>query len=354
MSNEPAGCAANSPWIVITTINGESAAVDKMIGQLGEKWSIVIVGDRKTPDTWAGLPLHYLSIEQQYDLYGAFAREAPHDHYCRKNFGYLYALENGADCILETDDDNIPYDSFGAGIERTVSGRHVGGEDWLNVYKLFTNRHIWPRGLPLDAIGNGGSILSPSLSADCPVQQYLADADPDVDAIYRLVFPDEAVDFDPAAKPVIVDAGTWIPFNSQNTVFFRDAFPLLYLPHHVTFRMTDIWRSLVAQRSLWLTGKPIAFHTATVRQERNAHDLLRDFEDEVPGYVNNRRIAEILSQTGTGEQGSGTGDIMEIVQRLWRSLIDEGIIPENERPLLDAWYARLSKTWTPGQNRESS
>lgn len=352
MSTETAGCAATSPWIVITTINSGSVAVEKMIEQLGESWSIVIVGDRKTPDTWAEMPVHFLSIEQQYERYGEFAREAPHDHYCRKNLGYLYALENGADCILETDDDNIPYPSFGIGIDRNVSGHHVGGGDWLNVYKHFSNSHIWPRGLPLDAIKSEGSILSPAHTADCPVQQYLADTDPDVDAIYRLVFPDEAVVFDPDAKSVIVDAGTWVPFNSQNTVFFRDAFPLLYLPHHVTFRMTDIWRSFVAQQALWHVGKQMAFHTATVTQERNTHDLNRDFEDEVPGYIHNRRIADVLAGREIKAQNDDPVTVLGIAQSLWRALIDEGIIPEKERDLLDAWYSRIAEVWAMDQNKE--
>jgi hypothetical protein len=30
--------------------------------------------------------------------------------------------------------------------------------------------------------------------------------------------------------------------------------PLLYLPSHCCFRMTDIWRSFIAQRCLWELG----------------------------------------------------------------------------------------------------
>ena len=32
----------------------------------------------------------------------------PKNHYTRKNLGYLYAIKNGADAIIDTDDDNFP------------------------------------------------------------------------------------------------------------------------------------------------------------------------------------------------------------------------------------------------------
>ncbi|MEP6955655.1 MAG: STELLO glycosyltransferase family protein, partial [Chthoniobacterales bacterium] len=67
------------------------------------------------------------------------------------------------------------------------------------------------------------------------------------------------------------------------------------LPAHCSFRMTDIWRSFVAQRIAWENGWSVLFHEATVRQDRNAHDLMRDFQDEVSGYLHNRAIVEALS-----------------------------------------------------------
>lgn len=58
--------------------------------------------------------------------------------------------------------------------------------------------------------------------------------------------------------------------------------------------MTDIWRSFVAQRVAWECGWSVLFHGPTVWQERNDHNLMRDFEDEVPGYLNNSAIREAL------------------------------------------------------------
>ncbi|MHC4265647.1 MAG: STELLO glycosyltransferase family protein, partial [Planctomycetota bacterium] len=68
-----------------------------------------------------------------------------------------------------------------------------------------------------------------------------ADDNPDVDAVYRLTqrlpltFRKD--------RRLALGNGSKCPFNSQNTTWFPDAYPLLYLPAYCSFRMTDIWRS---------------------------------------------------------------------------------------------------------------
>src|ERR1700691_4694073 len=90
--------------------------------------------------------------------------------------------------------------------------------------------------------------------------------------------------------------GACCPFNSQNTTWFKEAFPLLYLPYYCSFRMTDIWRSFVAQRIAWTCGWPVLFHQSTMRQERNDHNLMNDFRDEISGYNNNALICNSLKE----------------------------------------------------------
>ena len=51
----------------------------------------------------------------------------------------------------------------------------------------------------------------------------------------------------------------------------------------------------MAQRISWANGWSVLFHDATVWQERNQHNLLKDFEDEIPGYLNNYKICSELS-----------------------------------------------------------
>ncbi|MFQ5983553.1 MAG: hypothetical protein ACE5KS_09290, partial [Woeseiaceae bacterium] len=216
-------------WIVITTINAPTRAVAHVARLCRRGWSAVVVGDVATPADWDADGVIYLSTDRQKELFGEIADLIPYRHYSRKNFGYLYAIESGADLVLEIDDDNIPYPFFGKRLSQTVRGRQVKSDGWVNVYKYFTDETIWPRGLPLDELTSVGTIKTEATDSQCPIQQFLADHDPDVDAIYRLIFK-EPVIFDPSASPVVLSDNTWTPFNSQNTLFFSRAFPLLYLP----------------------------------------------------------------------------------------------------------------------------
>ena len=59
-------------------------------------------------------------------------------------------------------------------------------------------------------------------------------------------------------------------------------------------------------------------------QHRNAHNLLRDFEQEIPGYLNNNRIISILERT---QLLSGAEMVGDNLHRCYEALISAGIIP---------------------------
>jgi hypothetical protein len=140
------------------------------------------------------------------------------------------------------------------------------------------------------------------------------------------------------AQSVWLAPGAWCPFNSQSTWWFKKAFPLLYLPSFVSFRVTDIWRSLIAQRCLWKLGYGVAFHGPETLQQRNKHNLLRDFEEEVPAYLNNNRIISILERV----QLSGRADMIgDNLHRCYEALAAVEIIPGREMPLIEAWLADI-------------
>lgn len=326
-------------WFVVTTINPPGETIHALSALcLEQGWRCVVVGDRKTPPAWGAPLIDFLSVETQHSLYPRLAALMPYNHYCRKNLGYLYAANAGADIIYETDDDNIPLPAFGKNITFTVDGRLVGGVDWVNAYAYFTEALIWPRGNPLDSIHDAGKIIADSYSAQCPVQQFLADGDPDVDAIYRLLFKRE-LSFD-KGEPLILAKGTLCSFNSQNTLFFKGYFPLMYLPCHVSFRMTDIWRSLVAQAVLWSTDRHLSFAGATVVHRRNEHNLMGDFSEELPGYLDNRNIGRILRKEFL--KWPEDLPIKERVILAWAALQGSGFIREEEMELVKIWMDYLN------------
>jgi hypothetical protein len=304
--------------VVITTINQPNAATHE-IAATG--WKTIVVGDRKTPKGWSCPGTFFFPWDPTSPI--------PADHYAQKNRGYIEAIRAGAEAIAETDDDNNPYVTFLDEVDETVRGIVATQSGWVNIYTAFTGTPVWPRGLPLSAVLHNTSISGIYESHRCPIQQFLADGDPDVDAVYRLT-RGAPVWFN--GKPVILKPGTWSPFNSQNTVWWPEAYPYLYLPAFVSFRMTDIWRSFIAARCL---EEPIAFHPPTVNQDRNAHDLMRDFEEEVPGYLWNDALVHRLAALEMPESPA------DRLRACYTELLVMDLIPPQELSLLEWWIGQV-------------
>ncbi len=324
--------------LVVTSISSPNAVLRSLAeGAAQHGWDFVVAGDTKSPQDFQLAGCRFLSIAAQQASTFRLGALCPTRSYSRKNLAYLDAIAAGAEVIVETDDDNFPRDSFWMPRRREVSARTVDADGWVNVYAYFAKSFIWPRGLPLQYARKDPPSLGASTALDCPVQQGLADANPDVDAVYRMLLPLPFA-FEEDVGPVALQGHAWCPFNSQNTTFFHDAFPLLYLPAHCSFRMTDIWRSFVAQRVLHHLGKPLLFHGCTVWQERNDHDLHRDFCDEIPGYQHNHEIRSALLETDL----AGTSAVSTMMERCYQTMIRRGWVSPAEEQLLQAWLADLA------------
>lgn len=330
---------ARTTVLVVTSINPETAALRALAsGATSRGIACLVIGDDKGPRECSIAGLDYWNMDRQLACGIAFAKQCPTRHYARKNLGYLLAIRRQAEVIQETDDDNFPLAAFWEARSPMLPAARVQDAGWCNVYRYFTGQRIWPRGFPLDRVDEAPPARSTLRQGRChaPIQQGLADANPDVDAVYRLLFP-LPVTFR-RRKAVALVGKTYCPFNSQNTTWFPPAFPLLYLPAFCSFRMTDIWRSFVAQRICRENDWAVCFHSATVYQERNAHVLLRDFKDEVEGYLHNAALMELLD--GLALQG-GALHVKDDMFQCYKALVDAGHVHEQELPLLDCWLSAL-------------
>jgi STELLO glycosyltransferases len=339
-------------YSVITTIQEPTQSVIKLAERLaGSNDRLVIVGDTKGPRSFdlgrvngfQTEQLTFLDISAQLGGDFELGGKLPTRHYARKNMGYLYAISYGASCIYETDDDNAPLSSWSPR-EPFVDARKIGSAAapdrpvWVNVYKHFTQANIWPRGLPLDQIHTPLADAGAAERTWAPIQQGLANGAPDVDAVWRLVM-DAEFSFEHNSS-VVVQPGQWCPFNTQSTWWWPEVYPLLYVPSYCSFRMCDIWKSFVAQRCLWELGAGVVFHAPEVYQQRNPHNLMRDFGDEVVGYLKNDRIASILRPL---KLKSGKDLVRENLVTCYSALINEDIFPEKEFALLQAWLSALEQ-----------
>ena len=318
----------NDNFIVITTINEKTEGVKSFESLAG--WHIIVVGDLKTPPMKDTESLTFLSIEKQLQLNFESANLLPCNHYARKNIGYLYAISEGAKHIYDTDDDNLPYRDW-AFPSFDCNNSYGKGRSFVNIYKYFTKEHIWPRGFPLDHILDDDQIVNTTRSGakKIGVWQGLADNDPDVDAIYRLV-SGKYLTFDKNA-PVYLGKKSYCPFNSQNTLWNEKAFPWLYLPSKVSFRFTDILRGYIAQRLLWVQGLRLGFTAPTVYQNRNAHNILDDFRDEISCYLNVRDVIDLL------EEFTCDHSEVSLILDIYKLLSSKNIVGDGEIEILEAW-----------------
>jgi hypothetical protein len=325
---------------VITTIQPPTGSVRELHRRLAAAGGrLVVAGDRKGPARFDLPGCDFLSLADQQASGFALAEKLPVGHYARKNIGYLHAIRAKAACIYETDDDNAPLPAWGPRMEAVDNARRISSSGWVNAYRYFTgDSQMWPRGFPLERLSDAAPAVAES--CDCvraPIQQGLVNGSPDVDAVWRLT-QDRPFDFDDAA-PLWLGPGNWCPFNTQSTWWWPAAYPLLYVPSHCSFRMCDIWKSFIAQRCLWAMDCGVVFHPPEVRQDRNPHDYLRDFQDEIPGYLHNARIAEILSSLALAE---GEAAVARNLRACYHALAAEDLFPREELVLVDAWLADLA------------
>ncbi|HYJ88457.1 MAG TPA: STELLO glycosyltransferase family protein [Pyrinomonadaceae bacterium] len=325
--------------LVVTSIAGPTQILQTFArGSQERGYKFIVIGDSASPAGFQLEGCRFYSLDQQYQTGFTFARQCPTKHYARKNLGYLLARRDGAEIILETDDDNLPYETFWRVPDRRQSTRTISNHGWSNVYQYYSEATIWPRGFPLDHVKDRLPARDslPVEDTDCPIQQGLVNENPDVDAIYRLVSP--LPQSFASSGSVVLAEGSWCPFNSQNTWWWRDAFPLLYLPGYSSFRMTDIWRSFVAQRIAWANNWSVAFHQPTAWQERNEHNLMRDFHDELPGYLHNKSICEELDKL---QIRPGTDQLGNNLRVCYEQLVSMELLDRRELVLVDAWLTDL-------------
>lgn len=327
-------------WIVITTIFPPTALVRQIESPAGEGWCLVVVGDKKSPPDYSvGPRVRFLTPNDQQQLDFKIMQHLPWNHFGRKNIGYIYAIARGAKVIYDTDDDNllkVPMEDILGLTEGVHPLVDTGGESVTNLYRLFSSNFSWPRGFPLDRIQGPAPPGVTNSSVVPSVFQALADHDPDVDAIYRLTRP-LPLNFDLAPSPTVaLPKGTFSPFNAQATMFKEDALWALLLPVTVHGRVSDIWRSYLMQRIMWDAGLTVAFTKATVKQCRNIHTYLADFDAEDHLYGRTAELIRILmewepkSRTISGRLIEGTA-----------LLYEHAFLEFQDVELMDAWVDDL-------------
>ena len=377
--------------------------------------------------------LSYIDVVEQRLLPYALAGLTPYGSFSRKNIGFLLAFHTGAQVIFDVDDDNIylPNTATTGNADLPVDlhpldyrassplDLHARGKvlldsstvraapptkvdlDAVNVtvfnpYPLYGAEDAWPRGFPLNWV-------KPTLRADghydkhcltatrhcrAVVQQWLANQDPDVDAIFRLtnergmpfyfLAPHHGATHGPhavAAPSVALGSHTFTPFNAQATIITSPAFFAMLLPFTVHGRVSDIWRSYILETLLTyytvqeggrmrmraVTGEVakgaaepcVVFTPPHIYHDRNAHDYQRDFNSELPLYMSAEALLSWLTvrQRGgpkdllDGKMGQGDADkvMADVMWRLYVELYEAQVVEQAELDYVQAWLRDVAR-----------
>jgi hypothetical protein len=291
----------NDNWVVITSIYAPKIQLTHF---LENGWSIVVVGDSKTPSAkWSVLNhsnLHFLSVELQDKMFPDLSRRIGFGTYARKNIGYIYARRHGAKVIFDTDDDTFLREE---GIQsfRQISNLSQGqitGSGFFNPYLLFAKDSLmWPRGYPLSRVASDRVTLNRNLKiiektqiGTFEILQTLVNLEPDLDAIFRLTNTEIRFDYEVDSRIFKLDKGVYSPGNTQSTFWLDEAkFQYLYIPKSVSFRFCDILKMYIAQ-----TFCSFAYTGFWSEQIRNPHNYLEDFRSEIECYLSVESLIEVL------------------------------------------------------------
>lgn len=360
-------------WGVITTINDEvNEAVTKFVsrGNVG----LVIVGDLVTDHkVWEHFEsLHrnvvYLPPAQQKELPFELIKKHPWNHFGRKNVGFLYAVYLGAKHVYDFDDDNHLIESFNfddplSGMTwHTVETSHhlwnpypffePTADNTASTVEISAPAFIWPRGFPLQFIKDENTTnvaVTPAPRSDTvsmenlAVVQFLANHDPDVDAIYRMTAP-LPITFKRNDAAVIMPRGSFAPWNAQATLVAEAGYFGLLLPVTVSWRVTDIWRSYITMRLLWETDENLAFTSALVTQYRNPHSYQKDLELEEDLYYKADDVLTTLSLWTSDRFKTLDGAYLDLVSLM----VQHGHFEQLDLDLAQAWVKDLKSlgyTW---------
>lgn len=338
-------------WIVVSVSSYPSDALKKMVKIKG--WQVLAIGNSRTPRDWSLKGSIFLSLDMQANLGFRVVDHLPYYSYVRKSVGYLFAIQHGAKKIFDADDRGEVIDNdLGKHFDVELVGEGARQEAILqyshdnpnrtvvNPYIHFGQRSVWPRGLPLENVGEIGheEFYTEVFGGKQFIQQGISNGLPDVDSVFYFTRKSslEAFDirFDEHAPKVALPQGMMVPLNSFNTIYHSSAFWALMLPVSVSTMASDVLRGYWGQRLLWEIGGHVAVYPPTVHR----YDRIEayPFSEEKDLHVNVGRLIKFLVSWRSNKHR-----LFEKILELSYVMAEEGFWTEQDLKFTAAWLQDL-------------
>ncbi|KAL5540417.1 hypothetical protein UlMin_044933 [Ulmus minor] len=338
-------------WIVVSVSNYPTDSLRKLVKMKG--WQVLAIGNSKTPSDWSLKGAIFLSLEEQAKLGFRIVDYLPYDSYVRKTVGYLFAIQHGAKKIFDADDrGEVIDDDLGKHFDVELVGESARQEAILqyshenpnrtvvNPYIHFGQRSVWPRGLPLENVGElwHEEFYTEVYGGKQFIQQGISNGLPDVDSVFYFTRKSglEAFDirFDERAPKVALPQGMMVPLNSFNTIYHSSAFWALMLPVSISTMASDVLRGYWGQRLLWEIGGYTVVYPPTVHR----YDRIEayPFSEEKDLHVNVGRLTKFLVSWRSGKHR-----LFEKILELSFAMAEEGFWTEKDVKFTAAWLQDL-------------
>ncbi|XP_075639644.1 putative glycosyltransferase STELLO1 [Castanea sativa] len=338
-------------WIVVSVSNYPTDSLRNLVKIRG--WQVLAIGNSKTPSDWSLKGAIFLSLEQQAQLGFRVVDFLPYDSYVRKTVGYLFAIQHGAKKIFDADDRGDVIDGdLGKHFDVELVGEDARQDvilqyshdnpnrSVINPYIHFGQRSVWPRGLPLENVGEIGheEFYTEVFGGKQFIQQGISNGLPDVDSVFYFTRKSslEAFDirFDEHTPKVALPQGMMVPVNSFNTIYHSSAFWGLMLPVSVSTMASDVLRGYWGQRLLWEIGGYVVVYPPTVHR----YDRIEGypFSEEKDLHVNVGRLIKFLVSWRSNKHR-----LFEKVLELSFAMAEEGFWSDKDLKFTAAWLQDL-------------
>ncbi|KAL3864734.1 hypothetical protein ACJMK2_006391 [Sinanodonta woodiana] len=340
-------------WAVVYAMSYPTNAVRQIA--LDNNWCIVIVADIDSISMDAyltalgirGRRIVFLNVDDQDILFSDLTAAIPLRHIGRKNVGYLFAMQNGAELIWDFDynnqgilDINISNTRNTIDVLQRCSGKHK----LFNPYPYFSVNEtcIWPRGFPLEFVRDTSTspeLCKGNISVESVgVFQSIAKTELDVDATFRLT-REYPVMFETAQTfPfILIPRHSYCPFSERATLWTKQAFLYMALPTGVNSRVSDIWRSYIAQLFFHQKDINLVFSPPIIEQTSRDETILEDLQAEMDIYKKSNSLIDFL-QTFTFYHNT-------TLENLYEDLYSRHFITLNDVYFIRKWVKSYSKVF---------
>ena len=353
---DPSSCPMiGERWIVMTTASFDPITARKIAST--KDWKFMMIGERKARRRWStsfsSPNFIFLSFEDLSRLDFLLVQYLTRGINAEKNIAFLIAIFCGAKIIYELDSAGvvwnpniIVYPSVQNSTDLPWIAFQSETSSFVNIYGIFGQPQIWPRGIPLDELRriseNGWSSLrrNEEKVTKVYIQQNIFDSDPDVDALVRLKHPMFTINvrFDHDRGPIALDPFIYSPYNSQNTIHHYEALWGLYLPVKVDHYLSDILRGYWVQRLLWEIDGKLLFSLTNEKRYRTGNITLSEIGKEKLLHNSTKKLVLFLNSWN-----SKAPTIKQKFQDLIIHMENAGLIENLEAEIMLNWLDDLSR-----------